>query len=103
MPQSILTQTLVKEFMQRLETAGRDWHRIKSAIRGLEREVQLTAWGEPWSSELSEYLTQKSCDALALAIEESIRLEEFEWAHEIEVRLRELEKLGYTKKIEGIL
>lgn len=103
MPQSILTETLVREFMNRLELAGRDWHKIRSAIRGLEREVQLTAWGEPWSSELSEYLTQQSCDALALAIEESIRLEEFEWAHEIGVRLLELKRSGYESKGFGIL
>lgn len=101
--QSILTETLVKEFMKRLELAGRDWHRVKSAIRGLEREVQLTAWGDPWSVELAEYLTQKSCDALSLAIAESVKREEFEWAHEIGLRLTELEREGYTKKIDGIL
>jgi hypothetical protein len=87
----MLLQTLVAEFLRILEKSGRDWHRIAWAIRGLESEVRdssLTA--ADWYPELEEYLESRVVEALQLARDEAIDREEFEWAHEITVRLAEL-------------
>lgn len=87
----MLLQTLVAEFLRILENSGRDWHRIAWAIRGLESEVRdssLTA--ADWYPELEEYLESRVVEALQLARDEAIDREEFEWAHEITVRLAEL-------------
>ncbi|CAB4219114.1 hypothetical protein UFOVP1604_197 [uncultured Caudovirales phage] len=87
----MLLQTLVAEFLRILEKSGRDWHRIAWAIRGLESEVKrssLTA--ADWYPELEEYLESRVVEALQLARDEAIGREEFEWAHEITVRLAEL-------------
>ncbi len=87
----MLLQTLVAEFLRILEKSGRDWHRIAWAIRGLESEVRdssLTA--ADWYPELEEYLESRVVEALVLARAEAIDQEEFEWAHEITVRLKEL-------------
>ena len=86
----MLLETLVKEFLTVLKATGRDWHRVRTAIRGLEYNVLREAHGEPWSAELRLYLTDRVCEALTMARDEAVALEEFEWAHEIGVRLREL-------------
>lgn len=89
--QSQVTEKLVAEFLRILETQGRDWHRIRWAIHGLERETKRALMGgDPWDHELESYIEQKVCEALVLAKEESVAVEEFEWAHEITVRLKEL-------------
>lgn len=89
--QSQVTEKLVAEFLRILEAQGRDWHRIRWAIHGLERETKRAILtGEPWDRELESYIEQKVCEALVLAREESVAAEEFEWAHEISVRLTEL-------------
>ena len=96
----MLLQTLVAEFLRILEKSGRDWHRIAWAIRGLESEVRdssLTA--ADWSPELEEYLESRVVEALVLARAEAIDQEEFEWAHEITVRLKEL---GWEKLEEEL-
>jgi hypothetical protein len=91
---------LVAEFLRILEKSGRDWHRIAWAIRGLESEVRdssLTA--ADWYPELEEYLESRVVEALVLARAEAIDQEEFEWAHEITVRLKEL---GWEKLEEEL-
>jgi|694.fasta_scaffold129658_9 hypothetical protein len=96
----MLLQTLVAEFLRILEKSGRDWHRIAWAIRGLESEVRdssLTA--ADWYPELEEYLESRVVEALVLARAEAIDQEEFEWAHEITVRLKEL---GWEKLEEEL-
>jgi hypothetical protein len=88
----MLIQRLVEEFLRILEASGRDWHRIAWAIRGLEREIRSAILdGEDESStELKEYLEERIVFALVLAKDEAIVREEYEWAHEISVRLAEL-------------
>jgi hypothetical protein len=96
----MLLQTLVAEFLRILEKSGRDWHRIAWAIRGLESEVRdssLTA--ADWYPELEEYLESRVVEALVLARAEAIDQEEFEGAHEITVRLKEL---GWEKLEEEL-
>lgn len=89
--QSQVIEQLVAEFLRILEGQGRDWHRVRWAIRGLEREVQRSVQGgDPWDQELEEYMQHRIGEALILARAEAIAAEEFEWAHEITVRLREL-------------
>lgn len=88
---SQVTEYLVAEFLRILDGTGRDWHRIQWAIRGLEAEVRNSiALDDPWSEELEEYLECRIVEALILAREEAVILEEFEWAHEISNRLAEL-------------
>ena len=86
----MLLQTLVAEFFRILEKSGRDWHRIRWAIRGLETEIRASAHGQPWSEELEEYLIFRIGEALTIAQGVAVEREEFEWAHEIGVRLTEL-------------
>lgn len=88
----MLIQRLVEEFLRILEASGRDWHRIAWAIRGLEREIESAIMdGEDESNtELKEYLEERIVMALVLARDEAIEREEYEWAHEISVRLEEL-------------
>lgn len=86
----MLLQTLVAEFFRILEKSGRDWHRIRWAIRGLETEIRATAHGQPWSEELEEYLIHRIGEALTIARDVAVEREEFEWAHEIQIRLAEL-------------
>lgn len=88
----MIVQKLVSEFLRILDKQGRDWHRVRWAIRGLEYEVRRSAGSsDPWQQELEEYLETKVCEALVLARDEAIILEEFEWAHEISIRLQELD------------
>jgi len=86
----MLSETLVAEFFRILEKTGRDWHRVRWAIRGLESEVRRSAHGQPWSDELEGYLVFKIGEALTTARDVAVEREEFEWAHEIGVRLGEL-------------
>lgn len=88
----MLIQRLVEEFLRILEASGRDWHRIAWAIRGLESEIESAILdGEDESNqELKEYLEERIVFALVLAKDEAIVREEYEWAHEISVRLEEL-------------
>ena len=100
----MLLETLVAEFLKILENSGRDWHRIAWAIRGLESEVRnsgLTA--ADWYPELEEYLESRVVEALVLARAEAIVREEFEWAHEITLRLAESgwEKLQEESELCG--
>jgi len=87
----MLLETLVTEFLTVLDRTGRDWHRVRTAIRGLEYNILREAHGEPWSEELKLYLTDRFCEALAMAREVAVKREEYEWAHEIGLRLRELD------------
>ena len=91
----MVLQTLIQEFFRVLERSGRDWHRIRSAITGLEREVRASAQGSPWQQEEREYLSYRVCEALAWARKVAVANEEFEWAHEITLRLQEL---GWEEK-----
>jgi len=86
----MLSKTLVAEFFRILEKTGRDWHRVRWAIRGLESEIRRSAHGQPWSEELEEYLVFRIGEALTIAKSVAVEREEFEWAHEISVRLQEL-------------
>ena len=86
----MLSETLVAEFFRILERSGRDWHRVRWAIRGLESEIRASAHGQPWSEELEEYLIFRIGEALTIAQKVAVEREEFEWAHEIGVRLQEL-------------
>ena len=86
----MLSETLVAEFFRILEKTGRDWHRVRWAIRGLESEIRRSAHGQPWSDELEGYLVFRIGEALTTAQSVAVEREEFEWAHEIGVRLREL-------------
>jgi len=86
----MLSENLVTEFFRILEKTGRDWHRVRWAIRGLESEIRRSAHGQPWSDELEGYLVFRIGEALATAQSVAVEREEFEWAHEIGVRLREL-------------
>jgi hypothetical protein len=88
----MLIQRLVEEFLRILEASGRDWHRIAWAIRGLEREIRsaILDGEDSENSELKEYLEERIVFALVLAKDEAIVREEYEWAHEISVRLAEL-------------
>ena len=86
----MLLQTLVAEFFRILEKSDRDWHRIRWAIRGLETEIRASAHGQPWSEELEEYLIFRIGEALTIAQGVAVEREEFEWAHEIGLRLQEL-------------
>jgi len=100
----MLLEILVAEFLRILEKSGRDWHQIAWAIRGLESEVRdsgLTA--ADWYPELEEYLGSRVIEALILARAEAIVREEFEWAHEITLRLAELgwEKLQEEEELCG--
>mgnify|MGYP003704719127 CR=1 FL=1 len=70
----MLLETLVKEFLTVLKTTGRDWHRVRTAIRGLEYNVLREAHGEPWSAELRLYLTDRVCEALTMARDEAVAL-----------------------------
>jgi hypothetical protein len=89
--QSQVTEKLVAEFLRILETQGRDWHRVRWAIHGLEREIKRSAQGgDPWDEELANYLETRVVEALVLARDEAVAAEEFEWAHEITIRLHEL-------------
>ena len=88
----MIVEKLVSEFLRILDKQGRDWHRVRWAIRGLEHEVRRSAGSsDPWQRELEEYLETKVCEALVLARDEAIILEELEWAHEISIRLQELD------------
>lgn len=93
-PEPVLLETITSEFLSALERSGRDWHRVRSAILGLEHRIIREAHGEPWSPELRLYLTDRILRALAIARCEAIEREEFEWAHEIGLRLQELELTG---------
>ena len=86
----MLLESLVSEFFRILEKAGRDWHRIRWAIQGLEREIRRSSHWSPWQEEEEEYLIYRTCEALAYARRVAVANEEFEWAHEISIRLREL-------------
>ena len=86
----MIREMLVTEFFRVLEKSGRDWHRIRWAIQGLEREIRRSSQGSPWQEEEEEYLTYRICEALAYARRAAVANEEFEWAHEISVRLTEL-------------
>jgi len=86
----MLLESLVTEFFRILERSGRDWHRVRWAIRGLESEIRRSAHGQPWSEELEEYLVFRIGEALTIAQRAAVAREEFEWAHEIAIRLREL-------------
>jgi hypothetical protein len=61
------------------------------------RDSSLTA--ADWYPELEEYLESRVVEALVLARAEAIDQEEFEWAHEITVRLKEL---GWEKLEEEL-
>lgn len=89
----MLLETITSEFLSVLERSGRDWHLIRRAIVGLEKRILLEAHGEPWSEELKLYLTDRLCEALVLAKDQAIEREEYEWAHEIGLRLRELDPI----------
>lgn len=89
--QSQVVEKLVSEFLRILKEQGRDWHRIRWAIRGLEREIQRSVQsGDPWDQELAGYIEERIIEALVLARHEAVAAEEFEWAHEISIRLTEL-------------
>ena len=89
------TNFLLTEFFRILETAGRDWHRVRWAIRGLESELRSSCHGTPWAREEEDYIVWRIGEALTMARERAVAIEEFEWAHEISVRL---EELGFTEK-----
>jgi hypothetical protein len=99
----MIRDRLIEEFFRILEKSGRDWHRIHWAIRGLEAELLASlhadeAWApEEAEPEEAEYIEWRICEALALARREAVAREEFEWAHEITVRLVEL---GWTEEDE---
>lgn len=89
--QSQVVEQLVAEFLRILEGQGRDWHRVRWAIRGLEREIQRSVQsGDPWDRELASYMEERIIEALVIARHEAVAAEEFEWAHEISIRLNEL-------------
>ena len=94
----MIREKLVSEFFRILERSGRDWHRVRWAIRGLETEIgRALHSGEPWAEEEREYIEWRICEALAYARRAAVEREEFEWAHEISVRLAEL---GWTEEDE---
>jgi hypothetical protein len=91
----MIRERLVEEFFRILEKSGRDWHRIRWAIRGLDTEIGRSLHtGEDWSQEEAEYMEWRVCEALAHARRAAVAREEFEWAHEIKVRR---EELGWTE------
>lgn len=94
----MIREKLVEEFFKILERSGRDWHRVRWAIRGLETEIQRSvSSGEDWSEEMKEYMEWRICEALAMARRAAVEREEFEWAHEVTIRL---EELGWTEEDE---
>lgn len=87
----MLLEILVSEFLTRLGKVGRDWHLIRTAITEFETEInRMNQSDEPWSNEFGLFLNAKVCEALDLAKLVAIDMEEFEWAHEITIRLTEL-------------
>lgn len=95
----MLTEQLVNSFLNQLSKSGRDWLSIRQTITEFEdlfMKIEVT--DEQWEDEFKLYLGEKLCEVMAITRDISIELEEYEWAHELTLRL---DQLGWTKPVEA--
>lgn len=84
LPVIVIVKTLLRQIESELETAGRDFSKIRQALRQILLRVELSIGPSvEWEPEYREWLMESFKEALLLAQDRSVAREDYEQAAEI--------------------